>query len=105
MASTAVRPPMAANTWSRATLSARIEPNWSRIRDQNSCRRTPRPYPARTGAARTSGRTGLGRRSAAYPGAMFSTGSSTWDVVLQIGIAAALLVSIILLIRDYRGRR
>ena len=36
---------------------------------------------------------------------MFSTGSSTWDVVLQIGIAAALLVSIVLLIRDYRGRR
>lgn len=36
---------------------------------------------------------------------MFSTGSGTWDVVLQIGIAAALLVSIILLIRDYRRRR
>ena len=34
-----------------------------------------------------------------------STGSGTWDVVLQIGIAAALLVSLVLLIRDYRGRR
>lgn len=36
---------------------------------------------------------------------MFSTGSATWDVLLQIGIAAALLVGIVLLIRDYRGRR
>ena len=36
---------------------------------------------------------------------MISTGSNTWDVVLQIGIAAVLLVSIILLIRDYRSRR
>jgi low affinity Fe/Cu permease len=35
---------------------------------------------------------------------MFSTGSSTWDVVLQIGIAAALLVTIVLLIRDHRRR-
>lgn len=34
-----------------------------------------------------------------------STGSGTWDAVLQIAIAAALLVSILLLIRDYRGRR
>jgi hypothetical protein len=34
-----------------------------------------------------------------------STGSGTWDAVLQIGIATALLVSIVLLIRDYRGRR
>jgi LPXTG-motif cell wall-anchored protein len=34
-----------------------------------------------------------------------STGSGTWDTVLQIAIAAALLVSILLLIRDYRGRR
>jgi hypothetical protein len=34
-----------------------------------------------------------------------STGSGTWDTVLQIAIATALLVSILLLIRDYRGRR
>jgi hypothetical protein len=34
-----------------------------------------------------------------------STGSGTWDVILQIAIAAALVVSIVLLIRDYRGRR
>ena len=32
------------------------------------------------------------------------TGSTGWDVVLQIGIALALLVSIVLLIRNYRGR-
>jgi hypothetical protein len=32
------------------------------------------------------------------------TGSSGLDVVIQIAIAAALLVSIILLIRNYRGR-
>jgi hypothetical protein len=32
------------------------------------------------------------------------TGSTTLDVVLQIAIAAALLVSIVLLIRNYRGR-
>jgi LPXTG-motif cell wall-anchored protein len=34
-----------------------------------------------------------------------STGSTAWDTVLAIGIAAALLVSILLLVRDYRGRR
>jgi hypothetical protein len=33
-----------------------------------------------------------------------STGSAEWDAVLQIAIALALLVSIILLIRNYRGR-
>ena len=33
-----------------------------------------------------------------------STGSAGWDAVLQIAIALALLVSIILLIRNYRGR-
>jgi LPXTG-motif cell wall-anchored protein len=33
-----------------------------------------------------------------------STGSGTLDVVLQIGIMAALLASIVLLIRNYRGR-
>jgi low affinity Fe/Cu permease len=32
------------------------------------------------------------------------TGSSGWDVVLQIAIAAALLVSVVLLIKNYRGR-
>jgi hypothetical protein len=35
-----------------------------------------------------------------FPG----TGSAGWDLVLQIAIALALLVSIILLIRNYRGR-
>jgi hypothetical protein len=34
-----------------------------------------------------------------------STGSATWDVVLQIGIAAALTVTLVLMIRDYRNRR
>jgi LPXTG-motif cell wall-anchored protein len=33
-----------------------------------------------------------------------STGSATWDTVLQIGIALTLLVSIVLLIRNFRGR-
>ena len=32
------------------------------------------------------------------------TGSETLDVVLQIGIAGALLVTIVLLIRNYRNR-
>jgi hypothetical protein len=32
------------------------------------------------------------------------TGSGGLDVVLQIAIAAALLVSVVLLIRNYRGR-
>ena len=32
------------------------------------------------------------------------TGSTGLDVVLQIAIATALLVSIVLLIRNYRGR-
>ncbi len=32
------------------------------------------------------------------------TGSGAMDVILQIAIAAALLVSIVLLIRNYRGR-
>ncbi len=32
------------------------------------------------------------------------TGSTSPDIVLQIAIAAALLVSIVLLIRNYRGR-
>jgi hypothetical protein len=34
-----------------------------------------------------------------------STGSATWDTVLQVGIALALLTLIVMLIRDYRGRR
>ncbi len=33
-----------------------------------------------------------------------STGSATWDLVLQIGIALTLLVSVVLLWRNYRGR-
>jgi hypothetical protein len=32
------------------------------------------------------------------------TGSGGLDVVLQIAIAAALLLSVVLLIRNYRGR-
>ena len=32
------------------------------------------------------------------------TGSGAWDTVLQIGIALALLVSIVLLIKNYRNR-
>jgi hypothetical protein len=32
------------------------------------------------------------------------TGSSGLDVVLQIALAAALVVTIVLLIRNYRGR-
>ena len=32
------------------------------------------------------------------------TGSNGLDVVLQIAIAAALLLSVVLLIRNYRGR-
>jgi hypothetical protein len=33
-----------------------------------------------------------------------STGSGTWDAVLEIGIALALLVTLVLMIRNYRGR-
>jgi hypothetical protein len=32
------------------------------------------------------------------------TGSAAWDVVLQIAIALAMLVLIVLLIKNYRGR-
>jgi hypothetical protein len=32
------------------------------------------------------------------------TGSSGLDVVLEIGIALAMLVAIVLLVRNYRGR-
>ena len=46
-----------------------------------------------------------GRPAPAYARRMFpSTGSGTWDVVLEIAIALALLVSIVLMIRNYRGR-
>jgi low affinity Fe/Cu permease len=43
----------------------------------------------------------------AYPGVMgpLSTGSATWDVILQVGIAVCLVLTIVLLIRNYRGRR
>ena len=34
-----------------------------------------------------------------------STGSAFWDTVLEIGIAAALTVTLVLLVRDYRNRR
>jgi hypothetical protein len=34
-----------------------------------------------------------------------STGSTAWDTLLEIGIAAAMLVTLVLLIRDYRNRR
>ena len=33
-----------------------------------------------------------------------STGSATWDTVLQVAIAVALLLWIVVLIRHYRGR-
>jgi LPXTG-motif cell wall-anchored protein len=32
------------------------------------------------------------------------TGSSSWDLVVQIGIALAMVVLIVLLIRNYRRR-
>lgn len=33
-----------------------------------------------------------------------TTGSHTWDVILQVAIALALLTSAVLLYRNYRGR-
>ena len=96
MASTALRPPSAEKTWSRATLSARIEPNCSPSRDQNSCSRTT-PTLARPPR-------GLPCARGSYAGGVFGTGSSTLDLVLEIGIALALLVSLVLLWRNYRGR-
>lgn len=33
-----------------------------------------------------------------------STGSGTWDVVLEVGIALALVVTLVLMIRNYRDR-
>ena len=96
MASTALRPPSELNTWSRATLSARIGPNCSRSRDQKSCSRTT-PTLARTRAGRP-------RPSGSYAGPVIGTGSATLDLVLEIGIALALLASLVLLWRNYRGR-
>ena len=32
------------------------------------------------------------------------TGSETLDVVLQIGIVLAMLVTVVILVRNYRGR-
>ena len=32
------------------------------------------------------------------------TGSGTWDTILQVAVALALLVSIVLLIRNHRDR-
>ena len=96
IASTAVRPPRVLNTWSPATVRALIEPKCCSIRDQNSCSRTattvPSAHPPRPG------------RSYARPVGL-STGSPTWDAVLQIGIAGVLLVTLVLLVRDYRNRR
>ncbi len=43
-------------------------------------------------------------RTAYAPLVIPTTGSTTWDLVLQIAIALALLVSIVLMIRNYRGR-
>ena len=41
----------------------------------------------------------------AYVGGMFpGTGSATLDLILEIGIMLAILVSIVLLYRNYRGR-
>ena len=45
------------------------------------------------------------QRSGAYAGGMFpSTGSSTLDRILEIAIIVVLVVSIVLLYRNYRGR-
>ena len=35
-----------------------------------------------------------------FPG----TGSATWDVVLEVAIVLALLVAIVLMIKNYRNR-
>ena len=74
-----------------------MEPNCSLSRDQKSCRRTS-PTLARADGqpVRTSG---------SYAGGVFpTTGSATWDLVLEIGIALCLLVSLVLMYRNYRGR-
>ena len=33
-----------------------------------------------------------------------STGSATWDIVLQIALALALLGAVVLMVRNYRDR-
>jgi hypothetical protein len=33
-----------------------------------------------------------------------STGSPTWDLVLQIAVAVALLVALVAMVRNHRGR-
>ena len=74
-----------------------MAPNCRSSRDQNSCRRTP-PTLART-------QRGPAQPPGSYAGAVFpSTGSATLDLVLQIGIMLCLLVSLVLLYRNYRGR-
>ena len=97
IASTALRPPSEEKTWSRATLSARMGPNCSPRRAQKSCSRTT-PTLART-------RDGRPRRADPYAGDVIpGTGSTGLDLVLEIGIALALLASLVLLWRNYRGR-
>jgi hypothetical protein len=44
------------------------------------------------------------RRTGSYAGGVIGTGSDTLDLVLEIGIALALLASLVLLWRNYRGR-
>ena len=73
-----------------------MEPNCSPSRDQNSCRRTT-PTLARLRRDRL-------RRTGSYAGGVIGTGSATLDLVLEIGIALALLASLVLLWRNYRGR-
>ena len=34
-----------------------------------------------------------------------STGSAFWDIVLQIGLVAAMTGTLVLVVRDYRNRR
>ncbi len=97
IASTALRPPREEKTWSRATLSARMGPKCSPSRDQNSCRRT----------SPTLARTLEGPRwpAGSYAGRVIpGSGSGTLDLVLEIGIALALLASLVLIWRNYRGR-
>ncbi len=78
-------------------LSARMGPNCSRRRVQKSCSRTT-PTLART----RGGRPGP---PDSYAGDVIpGTGSTGLDLVLEIGIALALLVSLVLLWRNYRGR-
>ena len=56
--------------------------------------------------APTLARTRAGRPGPrdSYAGAVIGTGSASLDLVLEIGIALALLVSLVLLWRNYRGR-